>query len=247
MMKTATRPLMAPAPPEDESTEVTTSHEDRESTGSSDSPQSMRLAKCRLLAAGEDLAVADTPVGILSCRPAASCLLRPEPGDLALVSLPENAQGQAWVLAVLERGDSEAPAVLDLRSGARISAAEGHLSLEAGDGIALATPAELSATAVEMSFSADKVSWLTRKFSILGKLLELVTRRFTETAEERDTQAASWTQRLGDSFRHVEELDETQAGMVRTLARETALLHGRVTYIQAEEFVKADGQEVHLG
>jgi len=33
----------------------------------------------------------------------------------------------------------------------------------------------------------------------------------------------------------------------RTLARDTALLHGRVSYVQAEEFVKVDGQEVHLG
>ncbi len=210
-------------------------------------PQDMRVAKCRLLAAGEGLAVADTPLGTLSCRPAASCLLRPEPGDTALVALPENGQGQAFVLAVLERGDAEAPAVLDLRSGARIAAPEGSVNVEAGLGISLATPGELSASAVRMTFAADKVRWLARKFSFLGKVLDLVARRVTETAKERDTQAGTWTQRLGDSFRHVEDMDETQAGMVRTLARETALLHGRVTYVQAEEFVKADGQEVHLG
>lgn len=37
------------------------------------------------------------------------------------------------------------------------------------------------------------------------------------------------------------------ARAVRTLARDTAVQHGRVTYVQAEEFVEADGQEVRLG
>ncbi|WPL16631.1 hypothetical protein Thiowin_01598 [Thiorhodovibrio winogradskyi] len=226
---------------------ATTTAQDRASGAPDKAGADMRMVRCRLLAAGEDLAVADTPLGILSCRPAASCLLRPEPGDWALVALPEGSKADAWVLAVLERGDSDAPAMLDLPSGAHLQAPHGALSLEASQGISLATPAEFSASAVRMSFAADKVSWLARSFSFLGQALEFVTRRFTETAEERDTQAKTWTQRLGDSFRHVEELDETQAGMVRTLARDTALLHGRVTYIQAEEFVKADGQEVHLG
>lgn len=224
-----------------------TKNTERSETAAAVLPQDMHVSRCRLLAAGEGLAVADTPRGTISCRPAASCLMRPEPGDIALVALPESGQGPAYVLAVLERGDAEAPAVLDLRSGALIAAPEGSVSVEAGLGIALATPGELTASAVRMSFAADRVRWLARKFSFLGKVLELVTRRFTETAKERDTQAGTWTQRLGDSFRHVEELDETQAGMVRTLARDTALLHGRVTYVQAEEFVKADGQEVHLG
>jgi len=207
----------------------------------------VQLAHCRLLAAGEGFAVAETPQGALSCRLAASCLLRPEPGDLALVALPLEGKATAYILAVLERGEAESPARLDLPSGAVIAAPGGQVQIEAAQGISLSTPAELSASAGSMSFAAGGVRWLADAFSFVGKSLELITQRFTETAAERDTQAGTWTQRLGDSFRHVEELDETQAGMVRTLARDTALLHGRVTYVQAEEFVKADGQEVHLG
>lgn len=217
-------------------------------------PDAMQLVPCRLLAAGEDFAVADTPLGALSCQRAASCLLRPEQGDLALVALPAASRSTAFVLAVLERGEADSPAMLDLHSGARLCAPAGGVHIEAAQGITLSTPAELSASSGSMSFAADDMSftagsvrWLVSTFSFLGKALELVTQRFTETATERETQAGTWTQRLGDSFRHVEDLDETQAGMVRTLARDTALLHGRVTHVQAEEFVKVDGQEVHLG
>ena len=220
-----------------------------------DFPAAMQLHPCRLLAAGEDFAVADTPLGALSCLRAASCLLRPEPGDLALVALPgeaspgvhQGAGAKAFILAVLERAEAASPAVLDLQSGARLSSPLGGVHIEAAQGITLSTPAELAATAGNMSFAAGGVRWLAQTFSFLGQALEFVTTRFTETSQERDTQAGTWTQRLGDSFRHVEELDETQAGTVRTLARDTAQLHGRVTYVQAEEFVKADGQEVHLG
>lgn len=207
----------------------------------------MQLVPCRLLAAGEGFAVAETPQGALSCRLAASCLLRPEPGDLALIALPPDGKAAAYVLAVLVRGEPGDPARLDLPSGAVIAAPGGQVQIEASQGISLSTPAELSASAGSMSFASGSVRWLADAFSYVGKALEFITQRFTETATERETQAGAWTQRLGDSFRHVEELDETQAGTVRTLARDTALLHGRVTYVQAEEFVKADGQEVHLG
>lgn len=217
-------------------------------------PGALQLHPCRLLAAGETFAVADTPLGALSCQRAASCLLRPEAGDLALVALPEPGRGAAFILAVLERAEAGSPATLDLASGARLCAAEGGVHIEAAQGISLSTPAQLSASAGGLSFASDTMSfatgsvrWLAESFSFVGKLLELVSQRFTETAAERETQAGTWTQRLGDSYRHVEELDETQAGMVRTLARDTALLHGRVTHVQAEEFVKVDGQEVHLG
>ncbi len=224
-------------------------------------PGAMQLVPCRLLAAGEDFAVADTPLGALSCQRAASCLLRPEQGDLALVALPAASRSTAFILAVLERGQAGSPAMLDLHSGARLCAPAGGVHIEAAQGITLSTPAELSASsdklsfasgnmsfaADDMSFASGSVRWLVRAFSVLGKTLELVTQRFIETAAERETQAGTWTQRLGDSFRHVEDMDETQAGMVRTLARDTALLHGRVTHVQAEEFVKVDGQEVHLG
>ncbi|MGE4263156.1 MAG: DUF3540 domain-containing protein [Desulfovibrio sp.] len=210
-------------------------------------PGAMQLVPCRLLAAGEDFAVADTPLGALSCQRAASCLLRPEQGDLALVALPAASRSTAFILAVLERGQAGSPAMLDLHSGARLCAPAGGVHIEAAQGISLSTPAEFSASAGSMSFAAGSVRWLASAFSFLGKALELVTQRFTETAAERETQAGTWTQRLGDSFRHVEDMDETQAGMVRTLARDTALLHGRVTHVQAEEFVKVDGQEVHLG
>ena len=217
-------------------------------------PGALQLHPCRLLAAGETFAVADTPLGALSCQRAASCLLRPEAGDLALVALPDQGRGAAFILAVLERAEAGSPATLDLASGARLCAAAGGVHIEAAQGISLSTPAQLSASAGGLSFASDTMSfatgsvrWLAESFSFVGKLLELVTQRFTETAAERETQAGTWTQRLGDSYRHVEELDETQAGMVRTLARDTALLHGRVTHVQAEEFVKVDGQEVHLG
>jgi hypothetical protein len=217
-------------------------------------PGALQLHPCRLLAAGETFAVADTPLGALSCQRAASCLLRPEAGDLALVALPSPGRGAAFILAVLERAEAGSPATLDLASGARLCAAEGGVHIEAAQGISLSTPAQLSASAGgmsfasgEMNFATGSVRWLADSFSFVGKLLELVSQRFTETAAERETQAGTWTQRLGDSYRHVEELDETQAGMVRTLARDTALLHGRVTHVQAEEFVKVDGQEVHLG
>ena len=171
------------------------------------------MCPCRVLAASEGLAVAETPFGARAFRLAASCLLRPEPGDLVLAALPEAESAQAFILAVLERSEAASPAMLDLPAGAVVSAMAGSVRIEAAQGISLSTPGEFAASAGSMTFASEGVRWLTRTWSVIGKTLEFVAERLTETANERDTQARTWTQRLGDCFRHVEELDETQAGM----------------------------------
>lgn len=207
----------------------------------------MTMTRARIFMAEKGALMVMTDLGPLSCRMAASCLLRPECGDLALVATPEDHQGQAYVLAVLERAEPHAAMHVDLGHGARLEAESGDVEIRAGADLRLSAGAGLDASASSMTFAASSVRWLTHVFSVLSSTVETVCSLWRESSTDRETSAQTWTQRLGDCHRHVQDLDETQAGVSRTLARETALLHGRVSYVQAEEFVKVDGQEVHLG
>ena len=207
----------------------------------------MNLARGRILVAEEGLLAVMTEAGPLACRVAASCLVRPEIGDLALIVLPDNPRAAAYVLAVLERAEADQAMHIDLRAGARLVSERGGVEITAGTDLRLQAGAQLSATGESISFVSGAVRWLTQTFSLVGKTVEVVCSVWRESSRERETTAETWTQRMGDCRRHVQDLDETQAGMSRTLARETALVHGRVTYVQAEEFVKVDGGEVHLG
>lgn len=205
------------------------------------------LVRARILVAEKGLLMAMTRSGAISCKTAASCLLQPEAGDTVLVSLPEHGGDAAYILAVLQRLENNSVMRLDLGSGARITAENGPVEIAAGTDLRLSAGNHMEASAPDMSFVSSSVRWLTRVFSLVGKTVEAVCSVWRESSRERETTTETWVQRLGDCHRHVQDLDETQAGTSRTLARETALLHGRVTYVQAEEFVKVDGQEVHLG
>jgi hypothetical protein len=207
----------------------------------------MAVSRGRIQVAAEGLLTVMTESGPLACRAAAGCLVRPESGDLALVVLPNSPKEMAYVLAVLERAQADSPMHIDLGAGARLESEKGCVEIAAGADLRLRAGAQLEASADSISFVSRAMHWLTHTFSLLGRTVEVVCSVWRESSRERETTAQTWTQRLGDCRRHVQDLDETQAGMSRTLARETALLHGRVTYVQAEELVKVDGGEVHLG
>ncbi len=210
-------------------------------------PPEMRLIRGRILVAEAELLTVMTESGPLTGRAAASCLVRPECGDLVLLALPLNKKEAAYVLAVLERAAAETAMQIDLGAGARLSADKGAVEIAAGTDLRLSAGGRMEASAQTVTFTSAAVHWLTHTFCLLSKTVEAVCSVWKESSRERETTSEVWTQRLGDSYRHVQDLDETQAGMSRTLARETALVHGRVTYVQAEEFVKIDGGEVHLG
>ena len=209
--------------------------------------QTQRLTRARVLVAQQDLLVVMTDLGPVSCRLAASCLVRPETDDQVLVSLPGNDREPAYVLAVLERVSPQSAMHIDLGAGARMISENGPVEISAGTDLRLEAKADLEAAASSMTFTSAAVRWLTQTFSLLGKTVEAVCSVWRESSRDKETTTGTWTQRIGDCHRHVQDLDETQAGTSRTLARDTALLHGRVSYVQAEEFVKVDGQEVHLG
>lgn len=205
------------------------------------------LVRARVLVAEQGLLVVMTERGPVACKVAASCLVRPESGDLGLIAMARNDQDTAYVLAVLERADPETAMHIDLHAGANLVAQKGPVHISAETDLRLHGGNNLDASAPSMSFVTTSVRWLAHTFSLLGKTVEAVCSVWRESSTDRETTAQTWTQRLGDCHRHVQDLDETQAGTSRTLAKDTALLHGRVSYVQAEEFVKVDGQEVHLG
>ena len=215
--------------------------------GAHEPEQGQRLIRARILVAEPGCLAAMTERGPISCKAAASCLVRPETGDLTLISLPGGERDPAYVLAVLERSAADTMMRMDLGAGVSMASESGPVEISSGTELRLHAKDSLEASAPNMAFVATTARWLTHTFSLLGKTVEAVCAVWRETSTDRETTAETWTQRLGDCHRHVQDLDETQAGTSRTLARDTALLHGRVSYVQAEEFVKVDGQEVHLG
>lgn len=181
-----------------------------------------------------------TTVSVLTCRRAAGCLLQPCMGDLVLIHDGE----PAYILSVLER-DEEMEAILELPAQTTFSSRD-KLTLEAGQ-LRAAARDRLDLSAQQLSVTASTSNWLVNRLSFVGEVFNSSWQQAEHTVIDLQTHCCNWTQRLVNSFRHIRELDETQAQDVRIVAEETLNTHARLVNQTATELVRIDSEEVHLG
>lgn len=168
-----------------------------------------------------------------SCQAAASCLLRPQNGDQVLVHAGE----PAYIIAVLDRS-GQLEASVELPERTRIHSRD-CLTLESGG--------QLDLTTVRLNVTADHGHGLVRHLDVVGECLISSWQQAQQTVLEFQTHCRSWTQRLVNCFRHIRELDETQAQDVRIVAEESINTHAQVVNQTAADLFRIDGGEVHLG
>lgn len=188
-----------------------------------------------------------------ACRRAAGCLLDPQEGDIVLVSLMSllsffpAEEEHSYVLTVLERAAEHDPVTLTLHDGALLKAENGRISMQAIHGISLNTPGSVDLSGERIDLIAKEGRWLIGSLALYGTKFEAVWKECSKTVGYMQSYCTTWVQHLGDSFRHVRNLDETHAANVRTLASESLYAQGKFVNHTASEVVKIDGREVHLG
>ncbi len=194
------------------------------------------LEYARVRAVCGDRLVLCAAYGEIHAERAAGCLLAPRPGDLVLASM--DARGGAFVLSVLKR-ETEAPGEIDYPGDLRLRA-RGDLRLDAGGDAGLSAGETLVLAAKEGEASFEKVSALAKTADVrLGTL--------TMMAGAVEQFFSRLTQRLTNSVRLVEEHEEVQAGSARYLIEDTLTMHSKNALHIAEEVVKIDAGQVHLG
>jgi hypothetical protein len=163
----------------------------------------------------------------LKATVAASCLLRPEPGDTALFFSDE--AGPAYILAILERAPGAAAASLGLPPQTVIRADD--LSLETG---------RLTAATSEMDFAAGRAQFsggfLTLNFTVLyfaARQLTSVIRNIVQRCRNLNIEAR--------------ETGRLTAGRLRLSAREGLSAKAEGVDIKAENAVKVNGRSIQLG
>lgn len=189
-----------------------------------------------------DLFVVRAPTGDLRARRAASCLVEPGEGDLVLAAT--GAGGHAFVLAVLER-DAKRPTRL---------IADGELSLEPTGKLTLAASAVEVVARESLAFIAAKVAVkaleagvVVDSLQLVGRTLESELERIKSFAKSFDSVLERFTQRTKRSYRTVTEADHVRAEQIDYVARRTMNLHGENAIVTAEELVKVDGAQIHVG
>jgi hypothetical protein len=177
-----------------------------------------------------------TEEGVAEADAAVSCLVRPEPGDMVLLSMDDG--GCAYILSILERG-RKVVTTLAFESGLEVQVRNG--------GMSVATEEVISFAAGDFELSAQRARVNTDCLSFLGNVIESRIARIKVIAESVDSVVKRLVQRLRSSYRYVEEHDEIQSASTRMLVDGTLTMQTKNTMHTAEGHIKIDAEQIHLG
>jgi hypothetical protein len=202
---------------------------------------------------GEVAAVSENQVAVLidgeeyPALIAASCLLRPSPGDRVLVSLA--GRNDTFLLAVLERGAVAAHGAseISLAGDVTLSVRKGALRMNADDGIHLATRHDVSVLAKRVELNAAEGTANLEKVSFSGRVLECSFESVRRLAGKCEEFFGRLSQKCGSSTKMVEQHEEVQAGSMRHVTDGTMTMQSRNMIQTAEENVRIDAEKIHLG
>jgi hypothetical protein len=189
-----------------------------------------------------DAFVVRTDSGEHRLRRAAGCLLAPAPYDTVLVV---RVGGGGYVLSVLEREEGTA-AELTVDGDLAIRPT-GRLQLAAQAGVHIASGEEVAVVAPRVAVRAEEGDFSIAKLRHLGAELFAEVAKLDLTAGTFHALVDRVTSRVKRSFRTVEELDQLKAHRIDHAAEESLSLHGRNAMLTAEELIKLDGDQVHIG
>ena len=169
---------------------------------------------------------------IICAQRAKGCLLVPETGDEVLVA--DNGV-QAFILNVLTREGDGGRITLP-----KTSVIEGNeISFTATRGLTMEAPRiSLAGILGEMRFKG---------FSVLSQWCDARIKKITATAESWDSVVGRLTERIRDSYRRIDNTEQTTAGRIRTIVKGRFSLSAKNAALTAEEEVNLDGKKIHIG
>lgn len=198
----------------------------------------------KVLRAEGPVYVVRTDRGDFRARRATSCLVAPREADFVLIAGAPS--GAAYVLAVLER---EEGAGVEIVSDGDLSleAPGGRVSIAAGEGIDLATARDVSVVSEGVNVHAEMGNIVLDKLSYLGAFVRSEIGKLRQEGGVVERVLDRVTDRVKRSFRKVEEIDHVDAKLIDYAAKQALTMRAKNAVVVAEELVKMDGEQIHLG
>lgn len=208
--------------------------------------QAASLVYGKVLAHGGATYSVATDQGPTTCERADGCLLKPEPGDLVLVATA--TEGNGYVLSVIKRARRGThPAQLEVQGDLNIRATEGDLTMASDRDISLFAANEASIAGRTLNAGADSAALRAGNVSVAARVFSGSYKTVSLAAGAVEQVFARLTQKLRNSVRMVEEHDEVIAGSARMAVEDDYSVQSKNEVHTAEELVKIDAEEVHLG
>lgn len=186
-----------------------------------------------------------TSWGMIDAEQAVGCLVKPETGDIVLLST--DASGTSFILSVLRRTDLEKETDLVFEGQVNLRVKDGGLSLASDETLNFASDEEVTCTSRKISIGADEGTATISKFSFFGTFFESQIQRIKHVADTVDTVYNRLNERLINTFRFVKEEEEIQTGSTRYLVEDTLTMHSKNALHMSEEIVSINAEQIHLG
>jgi hypothetical protein len=179
----------------------------------------------------------------LEARRATGCLVEPEEGDRVLLAWIGD---ERFVLSVLVR-EAASPTRLSVEGDMELRVPGGRFIVASQEGIDLTTPGETNVTAGKLNVNAVEGKLVVQTLEALGERLEASFSHARILAERVDSIFERLHQRVARSYRFVREMDQLRAGHIDYRADHVARVHAENAVITADDVVKVDGAQVHIG
>jgi uncharacterized protein (DUF39 family) len=179
-----------------------------------------------------------TPLADVPAVRAASCLLAPAVGDRVLLAVEDG--GEAFVLAVLTQRDPSA-ATISVEGDLSLRSTKGKVTVAAREGIDLVTAAAARIAAAAVDVSAQGA------LSVVSDAVKAEVEKVKLYATTLDSFFERVSQRAKRSYRAVEELDQVKARHLDYAATGNAHVRAKNTLLSADDLVKLDAEQIHVG
>lgn len=178
-------------------------------------------------------------------QPATSCLLEPAIGDTVLLTHSEG-DAPSYILAILQRPQQPDSGRLRLPGGNQLASDAAGVRLRA-DSLSLNAGSRLDLNSAALNVNALSASMTVKHWQGWFDTAETHAVSVKFTAKTLSSQVGRLIQRLMESFRKTEGVDETRAGRVRVTVKDHHHVDaGHLTHT-ARGFVKIDGKKIDLG
>ena len=185
-----------------------------------------------------------TPNGHVAAQRAFSCIVEPMTDDVVLFSINERMQGH--ILAILERVQDK-NTCLDFPADVAVKVNEGQLHMNARQGLQLSTQQEMNLLSEKLSVSSEKGLFHINSLTAIGSTLVSKISNIQTFAHTLETVAEHWLQKLRNSFRQVEGLDQLKTRDSLHTVDNLYSMRARQAAVLAEKDIKMDAERIHMG
>jgi hypothetical protein len=175
---------------------------------------------------------------------ALSCLVAAEVDDVVLVA--RTPLEGAFVLSVLRR-DTDAATTLAVSGDLEVRLPDGRLTFAAPDGVDILSAQEVNVTSGALRVTAGEGHVVLQGLSFISEAVRAEIDRVKLVAQTFDSVLERLTQKVQRSYRTITETDQVRAQRIDYTAEKTLSLHGEHALVSADELVKVDAEQIHLG